>query len=281
MLKKLLISSRPRFWLYLLGPYLIGVVSAISFVGQINYAHWDILLLFAIYFVGPANLLLYGVNDIFDYETDKLNQKKYGYEAYLPINLQKKMAISIFITNLPFFILTLFLSIKLSLILVIFLILAIFYSVPPIRFKARPFLDSISNILYIVPGIFGYYLAGGADLQWSVVIAASLWSMAMHAYSAIPDIEADQKVQLHTIATFLGKNATLLLCSGFYLGSSLLASISLHGWALVLVISYLWLMQRSFQTTSTTALLKIYSKFPVINIATGFIIFILVALNLS
>jgi 4-hydroxybenzoate polyprenyltransferase len=36
----------------------------------------SIVVLLMIYFTYPANLLVYGVNDIFDYETDKLNAKK-------------------------------------------------------------------------------------------------------------------------------------------------------------------------------------------------------------
>ena len=46
---------------------------------------------FVVYFLIPANILIYGINDIFDYDTDKLNPKKGTYEAfideYIGINL--------------------------------------------------------------------------------------------------------------------------------------------------------------------------------------------------
>jgi 4-hydroxybenzoate polyprenyltransferase len=34
------------------------------------------VLLFGLYFLIPANIRIYGINDIYDYETDKLNPKK-------------------------------------------------------------------------------------------------------------------------------------------------------------------------------------------------------------
>ena len=75
---KLLRISRPRFWIYLLGPYLIG--SILAFEPMQIIWQWQFWLGF-VYFTLPANLLIYGVNDIFDYETDKLNPKKQNYEA--------------------------------------------------------------------------------------------------------------------------------------------------------------------------------------------------------
>ena len=69
---------------------------------------------------------------------------------------------------------------------------SLIYSLPPIRAKAVPFFDGITNILYVLPGIMAY-LVLHSDLSRPLVIAAWAWVMAMHAYSAIPDIEADTK----------------------------------------------------------------------------------------
>lgn len=69
--------SRPRFWIYELGPYLIGILGALSVTGM-SFSDVEIrrLTLFALYFFVPANIWIYGINDIYDYETDKLNPKK-------------------------------------------------------------------------------------------------------------------------------------------------------------------------------------------------------------
>ncbi|MEO7673038.1 MAG: lycopene elongase, partial [Pyrinomonadaceae bacterium] len=64
--------------MYLFGPYIIGLAAGAS-------TRWELLsfgnIVFGLYFLFPANLLIYGINDIFDFETDKLNPKKQEYEA--------------------------------------------------------------------------------------------------------------------------------------------------------------------------------------------------------
>ena len=73
----LLKVSRPRFWLYVFGPYLVGLAAGAS--AREDFLQFKVFA-FALYFLLPANLLIYGVNDIFDFETDKLNPKKQDYE---------------------------------------------------------------------------------------------------------------------------------------------------------------------------------------------------------
>ena len=89
-LSRVIRISRPRFWIYELGPYMIGVLGAILThqeimqnpaidgltVGQLFMKHAVIIGIFALYFLIPANIRIYGINDIYDYETDKLNPKK-------------------------------------------------------------------------------------------------------------------------------------------------------------------------------------------------------------
>ena len=64
---------RPRFWLYIFGPYLVGLAAGAS--SRVDFLRFDALL-FGLYFLFPANLLIYGINDIFDFETDRRNPKK-------------------------------------------------------------------------------------------------------------------------------------------------------------------------------------------------------------
>ena len=70
--------SRPRFWLYTFGPYLVGLTAAANVPSDL--LRFDVIF-FALYFLFPANLLIYGVNDIWDFETDSRNRKKTGYET--------------------------------------------------------------------------------------------------------------------------------------------------------------------------------------------------------
>jgi 4-hydroxybenzoate polyprenyltransferase len=61
-------------------------------------------LLRLLYFTIPANLLIYGINDIADYDTDKKNPKKQAYESLLTPDKQKSMRSLIVVTNIPFLI---------------------------------------------------------------------------------------------------------------------------------------------------------------------------------
>ena len=210
--------SRPRFWIYLLGPFLIGTALIYRHTDIIPWDLWPWLL----YFTYPANILIYGVNDIFDYETDVLNTKKQGYEGIVPPDRRKLIWALIVITHIPFLIMATMLPTNSMAALFGFWFLGIFYSMPPLRFKIRPFLDSASNILYAMPGIFAYTLSNKPTWRLGLVIAALLWCMAMHAYSAAPDIKADTQAGLKTIATTLGWKMTVLFCLAFYMASAVL-----------------------------------------------------------
>src|SRR6056297_2585218 len=74
----LLTLSRPRFWLYLAGPVLVGVAYGASAVSELFAP--PAVALFA-YFLRPANVYLYGVNDVFDADIDAENPKKTGEQA--------------------------------------------------------------------------------------------------------------------------------------------------------------------------------------------------------
>lgn len=73
-LKRLIKISRPRFWIYEVGPYIIGIAAA----AHGDYSAWLLLptLVFFVFFTYPANIYIYGINDAYDYDTDKLNPKR-------------------------------------------------------------------------------------------------------------------------------------------------------------------------------------------------------------
>jgi 4-hydroxybenzoate polyprenyltransferase len=272
-LKQLLSVSRPRFWIYLLGPYSIGYMANI----QTDSLIW-LAILWGLFFTFPANLFLYGVNDICDWETDKLNPKKTGYELSVQPEYRKQLIAIIVAFLMPALVLSFYSNSSLVIALTIFLLLGLFYSAPPIRAKTKPFLDALSNVLYVMPALVGYFLAGQATLNWYLLIAAGLWTSAMHAYSAIPDISPDSDAKISTIATFLGKNRTLVFCTLCYLSSALLAGSQIGTVAYILGLIYLILMRVSFQQKTDEDLFRIYRYFPTINTVSGFVLFIYVVI---
>lgn len=255
--------SRPRFWPYVLGPYAIGALAA----GTIS--NWPLVLLVGLYFTLPANLLIYGVNDIFDYETDKHNPKKSSYEELVTPKDQKKLWRWIGIMNAPFLFLLPFIGIQALWGVAWFLFFSYFYSAPPIRAKVRPLIDSLFNVLYVFPAVVGYGLVSGQFPSVQIFIAAMLWCMAMHAYSAVPDIEADKKAKIATIATKLGRQGTLSFCLLCYLLSAILSWSVLGYFSILAGVLYVGLMVVSLSTENRGQIFKLYTYFPIINIVVG------------
>jgi 4-hydroxybenzoate polyprenyltransferase len=272
--RTLLRLSRPRFWMYLIGPYLVGLLAG---------AHSPKALLdwraacFGVFFLFPANLFVYGVNDAYDLETDALNSKKGHYEARLHQEARLKLLGWSAGLTLPFVGLALLTTPPRALAaLGLFLLLSHQYSAPPLRAKARPFLDSASNILYACPGFFGYSLLGGESLDLWTLTSAWCWCAAMHAYSAVPDIQADKEAGVPTTATFLGARVCLLLCGGLY-SIAALGSAHVLGWLSALLgavyVAMVVASLRAFSMRGTEGVMSLYRFFPLLNTAAGFLLF--------
>ena len=268
MIRWLIKISRPRFWVYITGPFLIGVVAAVPIQS------WPLIILLGVYFTFPANLLIYGINDIFDYETDKHNPKKISYETLVKPKEQKKLWRWIAITNVPFLLLLPLLGNNGRWAIAGFLFFGVFYSMPPIRAKVRPLLDSIFNVLYIFPGIVGYAVVSKTLPSLYLCLAAAFWCMAMHAYSAVPDIEADRKAKIDTIATKLGKTGTLLFCLACYgLAAGLTVSV-LGQFSIAAAILYGFMIIVTLRAKNAHSVMKLYSLFPYINMGVGMALFL-------
>mgnify|MGYP000400864444 CR=1 FL=1 len=274
-LRFLLKVSRPRFWFYVFGPYIVGLAA-----GSQNINEFIIfgVVLYGLYFLFPANLLIYGINDLFDYETDKINDKKANYETLVTPERRPLLWAAIIASTFPFAFIVLNFYLWRGLVPVVisgvgFLFFSIFYSAPPIRAKTKPFLDSAFNILYVLPGVFGYALLTDQFPPALLMVAAALWTAAMHAYSAIPDITADRIAGVRTIATLCGPYLTLAICAVLYAAAALLSIPYLGFVSISLGAAYVLLMLASVWSYRSGRLFKLYRAFPIINVVAGFILF--------
>lgn len=211
--------SRPRFWLYLVGPIWLSLIAATSSVRPLLQILTDnglFLLLFLAFFIFPANIILYGINDLSDQDTDKLNQKKGSEEVLLSSEKHWLLRWAIGLSLLGFFGLlmwSLWLKPQATIPLIAWLFLSFAYSAPPFRFKAKSFIDAYSNLLYWLPALSIYYVVTDGWFSWQMLVAATAWTTAMHAFSAVPDIVPDKKAALQTTAVVLGQRKALLFCA--------------------------------------------------------------------
>lgn len=278
-LQYLLKTSRTRFWMYVFGPAILGLFISLLAQGS-TLPQLDHILALA-YFTIPANLLIYGINDIFDGDTDQYNPKKSTYENQHSKSQTKFLSAAIAITNLPFLVYFAVTSNSQSLyFLGAFLFFSIQYSATPIRAKAKPFIDGVFNFLYVAPALFLISLQSPNIINIGsipLVLAGTFWCMAMHCFSAIPDIEADQKADLKTTAVVLGQNGAFIYCFILYLATACIATnanlmIGLPLFVYPLLIIYTYKnQQKTFQ---------IYKYFPYLNSLVGFIIAIQLMIKL-
>ena len=204
--------SRPRFWLYLGGTAVLGAAWGID--QPVDLLDPTLLVVIA-YFLLPANVYLYGVNDIFDASIDRQNPKKQG-ERETTYRGDQVLPAAVVGTGVLGVALLPFVGRAAQIAILGFLVLGAAYSVPPIRFKTTPLLDSVSNGLYILPGIATYGMLTGAWPPLLAVIGGWCWAMAMHTFSAIPDIEPDRAAGIETTATGLGYHRALAYCIGWW-----------------------------------------------------------------
>jgi 4-hydroxybenzoate polyprenyltransferase len=207
--------SRPRFWLYLAGPVLVGVAFGARSVADLFGL--GAAVAFA-YFLVPANVFLYGVNDVFDARIDAENPKKDEREARWrgdPVVVAAVVASGL-LGAAVFAVLPRIAWPYLA----GFFFLAVEYSAPPLRFKTTPLLDSLSNGLYVLPGAAAYAAVAGAHPPAAALTGAWLWAMGMHTFSAIPDVEPDREAGIRTTATVLGESRTYAYCFGCWLAAA-------------------------------------------------------------
>lgn len=273
--------SRPRFWLYLAGTYLVGYTVAAQSVQDFFRAEFLVYMLF---FIFPANLFLYGVNDFFDNDTDQFNPKKRDKETHVEAQSRRRKILQRILLYLVMFSIALVLFEQnqiVQLLLMAFMLLSLFYSAPPLRFKARPIIDFASNVLYILPGVIAYtqltgYLPGGVD-----VLMFALWTWAMHLFSAVPDIEADTKAGLKTSAILFGKRWSLYVCLIFWIGFSGLLVYSHPALFPFSLLSLLYaVIPLLLIAKPKTSIDRVYWFFPYMNAGLGFIAFMYFALKL-
>ncbi|MCC7574870.1 prenyltransferase [Candidatus Woesearchaeota archaeon] len=257
--------SRPRFWLYLAGPYLLGYFYGLYSLG----VSWQFIYTF-LYFLVPANIYLYGINDYFDRDTDFFNEKKTSKEHRLLFKEKKQLIIWLIISVLLLIPIFVWSSLTGSLILLVWLVLSTMYSAPP-RFKAIPFLDFLSNILYVLPGFYAYFELTKQFPSLLVIIASFAWVWAMHIYSAVPDVEADKKAKLKTTALVLGQKMSLFLCVILWSVFSVIISIKASPLgALTIVYPILAL----YTLKNINRINKVYWYFPYVTAFIGFLGFV-------
>jgi 4-hydroxybenzoate polyprenyltransferase len=274
-LRRLAGASRPLSWVNTAYPFAAAYLLA---GGRVDL----VLVVGTLYFLVPYNLLMYGVNDVFDYESDLRNPRKGGLEGVvLPGRWHRTTLWAAAVSNLPFLLVLLLVGTAWSgvaLGVVVFAVVA--YSAPHLRFKERPVLDSVTSSTHFVgPAVVGLAMTGEAVSGVAAValVAFFAWGVASQAFGAVQDIGADRAAGIGSVATWCGAARTVRLSLLAYAASGALLLLGL-GWpgrlAGLLVLPYLanvWAYRRLADRDCERAHAG-WRRFLVLNYVTGFLL---------
>ncbi|WP_017200781.1 prenyltransferase [Arthrobacter sp. M2012083] len=278
-----LLASRPVSWINTAYPF------AAAMLLTTREIDW-VLVVGTFYFLIPYNLAMYGINDVFDYESDLKNPRKGGIEgALLQPHLHRPMLWLAAITNVPFLVVLAFAggpALWMSLAVSAFAVVA--YSVAGLRFKERPVLDSLTSSTHFVsPAVVGLALAGASVTPGLLILLAAffLWGMAAHAFGAVQDIEPDRQAGIGSIATVIGARRTVRLAVGLWLvaGLAMLATPWPGPLAAIIAIPYIVNCAPYWNVTDTTAARTnvAWRRFIWLNYGSGFLVTLIFILQWS
>ncbi|MFE6255213.1 prenyltransferase [Agromyces sp. NPDC057865] len=274
---QVVLSSRPISWINTAFPFAAAYLLTTGSVDAL-------LVVGTLFFLIPYNLLMYGVNDVFDYESDLRNPRKGGSEgALLEPRLHRAVVWTGIVTAAPLVIAMLWLGGTGHpwswAVLAVSLFAVFAYSVPGLRFKEVPVLDSITSSTHFVsPAVYGLAVAGAVPTPrlGAVVAAFFCWGMASHAFGAVQDVVPDREAGIASIATAFGARATVRIALGLWISAGVLMLAT--SWpgplAALLVLPYVvtaWPYRSVSDAESGTAN-RGWRRFIALNYAVGFLV---------
>jgi 4-hydroxybenzoate polyprenyltransferase len=207
--------SRPVVWPVLPLVYSLGMHAAHA---ELTIA--AIMQLIVLTF--PMNLIGCGLNDIFDYESDRRSPRRRLVWGAVVGGEDRTLIWRACIAMMPLVLLSGAATRNWNnfVAVVALVLVARFYSVPPVRLKERPPLDSVANGLgyFLLPLIMGYSL--GADPRTMPVryYLLALSVCGVHALATAADYDADKAAGHRTLSTVYGRrSAAALALAAFFI----------------------------------------------------------------
>ncbi len=182
----------------------------------------DILLGLVIYTALMGGV--YILNQITDRETDRINKKLFLIsEGYVSVRYA-------YIEMVLLWIVAILLALKFSYLFLIFigisLLLGVFYSLPPVKLKGKPLLDTLSNALGygMINFAVGWLLVRSFDMAMFIKFIPYFLSIsAVFINTTVVDIEGDRKAGEKTTAILLGKQVSFI-CSTVLMAAAILTA---------------------------------------------------------
>ncbi|HEX2473571.1 MAG TPA: UbiA family prenyltransferase [Lacipirellulaceae bacterium] len=196
--------SRPIVWPVLPLVYYLGLHAANARLSIAAIVQMASLTL-------PMNLIGCGLNDLYDYESDRRSQRRRKVWGAVVDDAGRPLIWRAAALMAPIVLLaaaatgnTYNMAATVCLVLVAWL-----YSVPPVRLKERPPLDSLVNGLgyFLLPLVMGYSLGHDPRTMPLRYYLLALCVCGVHALASAADYEADTAAGHRTLAVRFGRRA--------------------------------------------------------------------------
>lgn len=185
---------------------IVSTLSAALIVNKsvsLSYFVAAIILSFAIFGLNSFN-------QIFDFHIDKKSKPK------RPIPSGEITIKHAYVVSFIFFILAaisaIFININFSLIVLCFIVISIFYSMPPVRLKNHGIMSNIvGGTLYgIVPFLTAVVIGNVKNVQYFFLLLFFLFAFIISSIKDIEDLKVEKRVGIKTVPVLLGKEKTLV-----------------------------------------------------------------------
>jgi 4-hydroxybenzoate polyprenyltransferase len=252
VIRRLVEISRPVLWVNTIGTTVVAMWLS-GFLWT-----WEIIP-FLLWVTLPFNLLIYGINDIFDQETDADNDRKGGFGgAKIKPSEVSMIGWAVVLLNVPFLV---YFAVTIPLAAFAWVLAYAFsfwqYSAKPLRLKGRPIWDSVSNADYAFPLAF-VPLALGVEPSWPAVVGLMTWSMAKHVYDAIQDIDEDAAAGITTTAVKFGIRGSLVWSGSWWIVSTVAFALVNIPVAIVSAAISGWLLFANWRTPTSAQAKRLY-----------------------
>ena len=168
----------------------------------------------ALYVSFPMGVLLYGWNDIVDYEADRLNPRKgtFLFGARGTREQLRGLPRRIALVQAPFVVaFSVFAGAKMLLCVAGMMAAAALYNWPRYGFKTRPPLEILNQAGYLFVFLLSSWMNGVPLLPWAAMLFGALFAMHSHVFGEVMDLEPDRAAGRRTTATVIGRVRAKLL----------------------------------------------------------------------
>ena len=233
-------AARPGFWLTAIWFYFVPVGGQ-SVLGQVEF--WAGL----VYVTFPLGVLLYGWNDVVDFDVDRFNPRKgtYLFGARGTPERLSRLPWQIAFVQLPFAVLFAWLLGPKTLVWFGTLIaLTALYNTRPFVFKGRPGFDLLNQAGYLLVFVLASWLNHVPQVPWFTFLFGAMFAMHSHLFGQIMDLEPDRRAGRRTLAGVLhARPAKWLLIAFLGAEAVLIWTRARDPWlAAFLAVSAIWFM---------------------------------------